>query len=97
MQKSLKDLLQGNDLSPITLHLDGGKKITGLLAECRVRRDEPVEGKYLYDIRHSDNDWCDPATLEHRVMVNWFGTIILDEPVDFPDGQDCIDIEDYSY
>lgn len=97
MKKILKNLLRNNDLTPLIIWIDGGKKISGLLSEYRIDKNKPVEGKYMYDIRHSDEDWCEPATLEPSVMVNWFGTIIVDEPIEFPDGKNYLVIEDYSY
>lgn len=80
---------------PFVITLADGREVTGRLSEKRLRW---TDGYNLYDIRHSDNDWCDPATIEnHQVMVNWFGTFIADEPIVFADGEDYIDIFDYLY
>lgn len=59
-----------------------------LVSYSRVSREDIPEGLFLYDIRHSDNDWGQPATLENTVRVNWFGTIITKEPIDLCDGTD---------
>lgn len=86
--KTVKELLQAEDCRPMTLVFDGGQEISGLLSEIRVDREKDDEGKFLYDIRHSDNDWCEPATLEKFVMVNWFGTLIVDKPIQALEGPD---------
>lgn len=86
--KTVKELLQAEDCRPMTLVFDGGQEISGLLSEIRVDREKDNEGKFLYDIRHSDNDWCEPATLEKFVMVNWFGTLIVDKPIQALEGPD---------
>ena len=96
--KTVKELLKSGS-RPITLFFDGHAEVSGLVSEYRVNRKEDVEGKYLYDIRHADEDWCDPATLEKSVMVNWFGTLIVDEPIEFleNDRKAYLEITDYSY
>lgn len=84
--KTVKELLQTASCRPITLVFEGDQKVCGLLSEVRVDREKDMEGKCLYDIRHSDNDWCDPATLEKKVIVNWFGTLIVDKPIQALEG-----------
>lgn len=32
--------------------------------------------KYYYEVRHADDDWEAPATIEKLVDINFFGTII---------------------
>lgn len=95
--KTVKELLSGSgDLRPITLTLSNGARITCLITEYRIDRSQDTEGKTLYDIRHSDDDWCDPATVEESVVVNWYGTILLNEPIELgPDKY--LEIEDYWY
>lgn len=97
--KTVKELLQSNDIRPITLFFEDGTKISGLLSEFRVYQQADTESKYLYDIRHTDEDWCEPATLEKRVMVNWFGTLIVDEPIEIleSDNSAYLEITDYGY
>lgn len=97
--KTVKELLQSNDIRPITLFFEDGTEISGLFSEFRVYHKKDTEGKYLYDIRHTDGDWCEPATLEKRVMVNWFGTLIVDEPIEIieSDNGAYLEITDYGY
>lgn len=98
--KTVKELMKTCSVRPFTVEYettDGSQTVTGLLSEYRVDHTKDTEGKFLYDIRHSDNDWCDPATIEQRVIVNWFGTLILCEPITFPEGQDFLDVIDSWY
>lgn len=97
--KTVKELLQSNDIRPITLFFEDGSKISGLLSEFRVYHQADTESKYLYDIRHTDEDWCEPATLEKRVMVNWFGTLIMDNPIEVLENgeKEYLEITDYVY
>lgn len=37
---------------------------------------------FYYDIRHSDEDFSLPVTLEKFVFVNYFGTLISTKPLD---------------
>ncbi len=55
--KTVKQLLKSGS-RPITLFFNGHPEVSGLLSEIRVDREKDNEGKFLYDIRHSDNDWC---------------------------------------
>jgi hypothetical protein len=97
--KTVKELLQSNDIRPITLFFENGTEISGLFSEFRVHHHTDTESKYLYDIRHTDEYWCEPATLEKRVMVNWFGTLIVDEPIEIleSDNGAYLEITDYGY
>lgn len=68
----------------ITLKMPDGTKKT---IECTyVAERLPFvvvpPGYHKYSIRHSDEDWCIPTTVEHRVMVNHFGDILVEDPLD---------------
>ena len=54
------------------------------VTSAHIRQDEREVDLYYYDIRHSDQDWSDPVTIEPFVMVNHFGTIVTTEPIEFP-------------
>lgn len=65
----------------IRLTLADGREVTG-----RVARDERVDpqsvaGLYRYEVRSKDDDWDEPAELSERVIVNFWGTVITDEPI----------------
>ena len=39
------------------------------------------EGLHIYGIRHSDDDWGKPITIEKFVMVNRYGYIVSKQPL----------------
>jgi hypothetical protein len=47
-----------------------------LYVDMRIDPNSLPPGLYTYDLRHSDDDWSQPATLEKQVTVNYFGTVI---------------------
>jgi hypothetical protein len=49
---------------------------------ARIRQEDRQEGLYYYDIRHSDEDWGYPCTVEPYVLVNHFGTMVTTEPIE---------------
>ena len=40
------------------------------------------EGQYYYGIRHSDDDWGKPITVEKMVLINRYGFIVSQRPLD---------------
>ena len=54
------------------------------------------EGKYDYYIRHSDYDICKPASVKKNkgLTVNFWGTIVTDEPINF-NGKDELPVVAY--
>lgn len=43
---------------------------------------------YFYDVRHSDDSDDDPCTIEDKVSVNRWVSIVTDKPLDLSDGTD---------
>ncbi len=91
MMKTVKELMSGGHLRPITIVYGDGKTITCLITEFRVDRSNDTENLYLYDVRHTDSDWCELATIEKHVEINWFGTLIAVRPIDLGADQ-CLEI-----
>lgn len=58
--------------------------ITALFINGRFSRENVPEGLYCYDLRGSDYDPGDPATVEHHVLVNHAGTILTAKPIEIP-------------
>ena len=56
-----------------------------LLYEGRLDKTTVPDGFHVYDIRHSDDDWGEPRTIEKSVTVNFYGSIILNHPLDIPE------------
>lgn len=59
------------------------------VTHLRVR--EQKEGLYYYGIRHCDQDFGEPITVEKNVLVNHFGTLITKQELDFK-GYDYIEL-----
>ena len=55
-----------------------------LYSDCRLSPDEIPVGLYAYDLRHTD-DGERFGTIEPRVSVNYCGTVLTDEPIEFGD------------
>ena len=43
----------------------------------------PAGYPYMYHLRHDEDDGMEPISIEHFVLVNFFGTIFLRKPVEF--------------
>lgn len=68
-----------------------------LFSEERVGKNNVSLGlsyPFRYDLRHADDDWSSPATIERLVVVNFFGTIFCKEAFDFK-GSDYLDVESF--
>lgn len=60
-----------------------------LLSEERIDRATIPAGIYCYDIRHADSDWGAPASIEPRVLVNWYGSVLVKEAIPMKDTSDA--------
>ncbi len=73
-----------------------GQKV--LFSGGRIDRKTVPEGLYVYDIRHGDEDWGEPVQLGKSILVNHYGTIISDKPIELPeDGLRDITEDDWSF
>jgi hypothetical protein len=57
----------------------------------RVKTRSPE--RFYYEIRHSNDEWASPATLEEKVSVNFCGTIVSPKKLDFGD-DDYLELTD---
>ena len=65
-----------------------------LFTDMRIDRSTVPKELYLYEVRHADEDWCDPAQIAKGILVNFFGSILTLEPIPLPaDGRLDIDSE----
>lgn len=65
--------------------------VCGILCEfsdIRIDRDTIPEGRYQYEVAGDDDSGGDPARVQSGVMVNFFGTLICNEPL--PIGEDGV-------
>lgn len=53
----------------------------GYIVESRVKPLERKEGYHYYELRHEDDDWSQPCTIEDFVFVNFWGTICFKESI----------------
>lgn len=54
----------------------------GLFVDLRIDRNTVPEGYIMYEIRHSDEDWGEPAQIGEWILVNFYGTILMKESLD---------------
>lgn len=57
-----------------------------VLEDKRIPKAERDPNKFYYELRHADNDWSVPITVEKNVLVNFWGTLISDKPYPLNDG-----------
>lgn len=53
---------------------------------CNTNFAEMMKKAFKYGIRHADNDWDKPITLERHIVVNRFGVLISFNPIDLGHG-----------
>lgn len=87
------------DVSTFEIVRIGGSKDV-LFTFNRIDPTTIPDGLYVYDIRHDDDSLGDPVTIEARVLVNRYGSVITTKPIqcieDDPDH--CyVDIADLSF
>lgn len=97
-QKTFERLVEELDFEPefLMLELSNGETVRGIVIEERIDRKNDTGGKYIYDIRHTD-DTEELATIEQIVRVNRECSIALDSPIEEVDCGGYLEIEDWSY
>ena len=93
--KTLQEILNSKDYRHVIILLRNKQEIEGIFTEVRLDRNSLDAGLNAYDIRHSDNNDSKPATLEARVAVNWFGTVITKTSVSFPENDAFLRIKEF--
>lgn len=63
-----------------------GVEVVKVEEGSRISKEEREKHKennhHVYAMRHGDNDWSIPATIEQGVMINYWGYIVTEEPLD---------------
>ncbi len=54
----------------------------------------PISHPHMYHIRHDEDNWTRPITIERFVLVNFFGTVFMKESIEF-DSSGYLEIERY--
>lgn len=65
--------------------------VCGILCEysdMRIDRSTVPEGKYQYEVARDDESGGEPVRVKSGILVNFFGTMISDEPL--PVGNDGV-------
>ena len=78
--KTLVDLFNDNDFEPeyLLLELTNGETVSGIIVDERIDMKSGTDGKYIYDIRHQDDDDSIPAVIEPSARVKRYCSIALD-------------------
>lgn len=94
---TLQQYLQEEDfIEKIFIQLEDGYIIEGILSDVRLDKSKDNLGKYIYEIRHDDHDPETLCTIEHNVLANFAGSLILNEPLEIEEDE-FLDIKDWSY
>lgn len=56
--------------------------------DMRIERSSVPEGKYQYEVAGDDDRGEDPVRVKWGILVNFFGTLICDDPL--PIGEDGV-------
>lgn len=68
-----------------------------LFSDMRIMRDTIPEGKYMYELADAESDGI-PCRMRPGILVNFYGTIVCDEPFEPDDGDTIyLDYEDFAY
>lgn len=52
-----------------------------LFTNARVERSTVPKELYLYEVRHSDEDWGEPIQVAEWIRVNHWGTLLSAKPI----------------
>ena len=77
------------DCTLMTVILENGLSVQGEFIDLRVSKESIPAGKEWYQIRYSDDDETEPASLKRGcVAVNFLGTLICDSIEDMQLGDE---------
>ena len=62
----------------------------GFFSNCRIDSDSVPDGRFLYEIREGEDG--NFATIEPSVIVNHAGTVVLNDPLTFPEGKASLEL-----
>ena len=74
--------LKSSSKEYITIVLEDDSEYTGEFSSLRIDRDTIPEGKYAYDLRDSDGCTGDVCQVKNYILVNHFGTMVTDTPIE---------------
>lgn len=56
--------------------------VEGYITDRRIKSERRSD-LFYYELRHDDEDWSQPCTIEDYVVVNHWGTICFKESIDY--------------
>jgi Large polyvalent protein associated domain 28 len=65
--------------------------VTVQVIQSRVQTRD--ERRFYYEVRKPEDNWGSPATLEEKVAVNFWGTLVSGSKIDFG-GEDYVELTD---
>lgn len=85
-----------NGYEYLTLFLSNGQEVAGEFFDATALKNVP-KGKHDYYLRHADYDLTEPVGIKRDkgLTVNFMGTLVLDEPLEFADNE--IEVIEYGY
>ncbi len=86
------------DKEKMIITLENGVEVSGEMLDLRITPKTIPAGKKWYQLRHTDEDWGEIASIKNGcVAVNFYGTFICD-PIEClePLGTE-IDVDDYTF
>jgi len=78
-------------------HVQGEVNISGLLIEERFDLTTVPSNWHIYALRHADNDWVEPISIERGVYCNFLGYWLIDRELPIDNTNDFIEVCDYNY
>lgn len=102
--RTWKEITGDIDFEPQYLRLDikvgdTTQSVVGILIEARMDCSDLPSEWHAYSLRHHEDDWSHPISIERVVAVNFLGRFLTDCEITFPseDYSEGLEVIDYSY
>ena len=68
-----------------------------LFSSSRIDRSDIPEDLYVYELRHDSKDDMELCQVKDHIIVNFYGTIVTNEPLDFVICSKALRDDDWGY
>ena len=85
------------DYSKIETEIVEVKGIRCEFYDMRVDRDTVPAGKYQYEVAGDDESGGEPSRIRAGILVNFYGTLICDQPLPLEEGVMWLEEGDFKY
>jgi hypothetical protein len=58
--------------------------VPAIYTDWRIDKEMLPDGLHMYEMRHADDDTDLPCTIETRVVVNFYGTLVTRTEIELP-------------